>query len=1031
MSARATFFAFRAPALPMDVLTGWADGVEAPTSPPDELEAALTRDRERLTRRLHDIVQRPAVTAAIAVASPDLLDAWHDREHDPGVEAALVRYVSRMASRPTPFGLFAACGAGEIADRTRIALPDPTTWRRHSRLDGDYLDRVVRARAAALRPCLTFRPNDSLYAVGARRRYVQTRLDGVERTHHLTEITDSPHLHRAIAAATNGAKPSAIAEAVAAPGAARYVDQLIDAQVLQPDLAVTITGPPPIDALIAGLAAAGDCDTATILAAVRHALAALDAGAGHDRLPGLLRHLPEPGRRAHLLQVDATIPDCGATLARETVDDIARGVELLRRIAPTPEPTELDRFRDAFLERYDGQEVPLLEALDDDLGVGFGAPGGDPAPLLKGISRPRAERRAPVDRREGRLLEVLHRAWAQNAHEVVLGPEDIAALERDDALPLPAATGAVVVLARTADGPRVVLSLASGPSGAALLGRFCHADAALAARVSEQLRAEEAREPDAIHAEIVHLPSGQLSNVLVRPVLREWELEWLGRSGAPADRRLPVSDLTLSVCDGRFVLRSRRLGQRVLPRLTSAHNWSRRSPAVYRFLAAMQSQGVAAGVEWSWAPFERVPFTPRVRWGRLVLSRARWWVARPELRELAARDPVARWRAVQAWRERRRLPRWICLVDGDNKLAIDLDNALSVDTLLRAVRSRDEALLEELYPGPDELVADGPDGKRALELVVPLLTPEPAAPGGHARPQHAAATVRRTFAPGSEWTYLKLYTGSATADALLRDTIGPLARGLIASGAADRWFFIRYGDPQPHLRIRLHGDPRALLEPVQGLAARALEAGLAHDAQVGTYRREVERYGGSEGIAIAEQLFHADSDAVVTLMDRFARGERGLDERWRIGVLGSDMLLRDLGLDDGARAAHARRLHAAFERELHADPRLRKAVAERARAERTPIGALLDAAGDDHPLAAGIAVLGERSDSIRPLAAELIALSEAGRLTVGLDALADAFVHMWLNRLCRSDNRLHEYVIYALLTRVLGSRAAARVACPS
>jgi Lantibiotic biosynthesis dehydratase C-term len=51
--------------------------------------------------------------------------------------------------------------------------------------------------------------------------------------------------------------------------------------------------------------------------------------------------------------------------------------------------------------------------------------------------------------------------------------------------------------------------------------------------------------------------------------------------------------------------------------------------------------------------------------------------------------------------------------------------------------------------------------------------------------------MRRTFPPGFEWTYLKLYTGSASADLLLREMVAPLAHDLTSSGAADRRFFLR------------------------------------------------------------------------------------------------------------------------------------------------------------------------------------------------------------------------------------------------
>src|SRR6185312_15616780 len=79
----------------------------------------------------------------------------------------------------------------------------------------------------------------------------------------------------------------------------------------------------------------------------------------------------------------------------------------------------------------------------------------------------------------------------------------------------------------------IALHAISGPSGASLLGRFCHGDADLTALVKAHLRDEEAQRPDAIFAEVVHLPEGRVGNVLLRPLLRAHEIAWLGRSGAP------------------------------------------------------------------------------------------------------------------------------------------------------------------------------------------------------------------------------------------------------------------------------------------------------------------------------------------------------------------------------------------------------------------------------------------------------------------------------------------------------------------
>src|SRR5205823_3985406 len=156
---------------------------------------------------------------------------------------------------------------------------------------------------------------------------------------------------------------------------------------------------------------------------------------------------------------------------------------------------------------------------------------------------------------------------------------------------------------------------------------------------------EEALQPDAIFAEIVHLPESRLGNILARPVLRAHEIPFLGVSGATPECQIPVTDLRVSVAAGEIVLRSARLGRRVIPRLTSAHNFQARQ-GTYRFLCALQGQGKANMLGWDWGPLRDAPQLPRVVFGRLVLSRALWRVGRDELQALARSRGAERFRAV-------------------------------------------------------------------------------------------------------------------------------------------------------------------------------------------------------------------------------------------------------------------------------------------------------------------------------------------------------------------------------------------------
>ena len=242
-----------------------------------------------------------------------------------------------------------------------------------------------------------------------------------------------------------------------------------------------------------------------------------------------------------------------------------------------------------------------------------------------------------------------------------------------------------------------------------------------------------------------------------------------------------------------------------------------------------------------------------------------------------------------------------------------------------------------------------------------------------------------------------------------------------ASSGLERWFFIRYGDPHWHLRVRLSGAPEALA-PLREAAERLLASGRLWKVQLDTYEREVERYGGPEGIELCEGIFEADSDAVLGII-QLLEADEGADARWRLTLRGMHLLLVDLGLDLAQRAEVLRRVRAGFGAEHHVDVAFEKELGKKFRAERGALEALLACpVGTEHPLDPGFELLAERSERIAPIAAELRA--REARLTTSLPDLGASLLHMHANRMLRSDQRAHELVFYDFLARLYDSESA-------
>lgn len=1059
------FFVLRTPLLPFDAFEQWGERLRTPAEGSDgaDLESACASDRRLLRERLRKIIALPEVRSALLIAAPDLEGRLATWEHDPDgargarIELALVRYFTRMATRPTPFGLFAGNSVGRLGPVTRLAVGPRQEARPRTRLDMDYLDTVAGtlSREPAIRARLKLYPNNTLYPCGERLRYVEARGRGASRAYHLVAAEPSDYLKSTLERAAPGASigelaaPLAKETEVSLEEADAYIAQLIDSQILVPELTPPVTSADAIDDLLRTLRARGaDGEMPGRLESLHRQLREQDeagVGAGPDRYRAIIDELPVPLEEPelpYLFQVDLMRNAKEAMIGPDLIGELTRAVQLLHRITPSRPPGPLDRFRDAFLERYSGEEVPLTEALDPEVGIGFDVSDSrlESAPLLEGIAFPdpaRDTRRERTALLHGFLSKARSPAGAE-IPSIELDESDLEALESPRKGPLPDAFAVLATIAAESEAAiaagrfQVILEFALGPSGARLMGRFCHADPELRAAVERHLREEEALRPEAVFAEIVHMPEGRLGNVVCRPPLRSYDLPFLGRSGAPPERQILLSDLRVTVSDGRVVLKSARLDREVIPSLTSAHNFGWRSLGIYHFLCSLQAQGVSERAFWDWGPLETAPYLPRLTHGRFVIARARWRVVRDEVKPFTGLRGAALIRGVREWRVARRLPRLLLLTEADNRLLVDFENVLSLDSFLHLARTRSDLTLTEFLPGPGALAAEGPDGRYTHEILVPFVraarTMPPAAPSKAA----AAPPVRRVYLPGSEWLFAKVYTGVAGADQVLRRIVAPLIQRLHGEGHSSvPWFFLRYGDPAWHIRLRIQGEPRWLRDvaapALEDLVGPLLESRTVWRLSYDTYQREVERYGGPLGIELSERIFECDSRCALDLI-RMLSGDEGLEARGILAIRGADGMLEDFGFETREKRGLLGRMREGIAAQLGVDRDFERQLDAAFRKRRPALERLFNLDVMREPeLGACLKRFEERSETTAPIAREIAQLSRSGRLSGSLEGIAGSHVHMHTNRLLRGAHGAQELVIYDALCRLYDSWEARRL----
>jgi thiopeptide-type bacteriocin biosynthesis protein len=278
--------------------------------------------------------------------------------------------------------------------------------------------------------------------------------------------------------------------------------------------------------------------------------------------------------------------------------------------------------------------------------------------------------------------------------------------------------------------------------------------------------------------------------------------------------------------------------------------------------------------------------------------------------------------------------------------------------------------------------------------------------------------VRRTFIPGDEWLYYKFYTGPKTADIILTDVVKPMTEQLLSQGVIDHWFFIRYGDPRLHLRVRFHfrtpGSIGTIVQAVQEQAAPYVAEDLIWRVQTDTYQREVERYTPT-AMEAAEILFFHDSRMIVDMLTMI-EGDEGEVVRWLFGVRCIDALLDDFKYDLPRKLELFEILKGSFAREFRVDKGVKNQLKNKYRNERPHIEEILDRGKDQEsemrPL---FELLDRKSAAIRPVAEQILDLDRQQKLGRPLNDLMGSYIHMLNNRLFKSKQRVHEMVIYDFL----------------
>lgn len=282
--------------------------------------------------------------------------------------------------------------------------------------------------------------------------------------------------------------------------------------------------------------------------------------------------------------------------------------------------------------------------------------------------------------------------------------------------------------------------------------------------------------------------------------------------------------------------------------------------------------------------------------------------------------------------------------------------------------------------------------------------------------------IKSLFIPGDNWLYFKIYTGIKTADWILGDKLFPVIKKLIKYNLIEKFYFIRYSDPDFHIRLRLLLSGSTYLFKVIDIINNTLkpivEKQLAWKIQIDTYKREIERYNPLL-IESTESLFYADSVFIIKII-RYLEKFQDENYRWMISLLLIDKLLFDLNFNLEHKKNLMETLSNAFKTEFGFTHSNSKQFNNKYRSNKSTVECVLNNNIIDSNFNKLVGLSCQRSVMMRPFICNLKRIISQKNLNI--QDYIGSYIHMTMNRLFRTDNRLHELIIYDFMKQYYTSQ---------
>lgn len=345
--------------------------------------------------------------------------------------------------------------------------------------------------------------------------------------------------------------------------------------------------------------------------------------------------------------------------------------------------------------------------------------------------------------------------------------------------------------------------------------------------------------PDHEIVDVNYSPTDYRSlNVMKNPIIHEKSINFTHSTGD-----INLENLYLYSDENMLEIRDVKSDKNCYFTVSNMLNYYYNSPEIVDFIMNISSSNRQEIHPISRFDNEFYMYTPRIEFDNIVLSLKKW-------KYFLHNNNVIK--AIEKDYEKGKIERYLNLVNEDNYILIDLESEVCKNILSFEIkRKKDYIVLEEANH-----IINNRSLLRNYEFVTQLQLYSKKNNNKFTEIKLYDTEVKRELSIYDHMLYIKIYV-----DTLYESDLLKYIDQYFKDFKIDKYFFIRYYDTKKHIRLRIfsNNEINSLFKFLKEIDNLDYVSSTSMDK----YEQELERYGGKDNITYVEDIFMADSSAVL------------------------------------------------------------------------------------------------------------------------------------------------------------------------